>query len=187
MLALQPKLIRNMLPGTHSLHPKLLCRHYFPPPQTGADLYLLASNHPKVILNVLPGTYSLHPKLVHEAYVVSTFFHPKLVPIYTCLTSIRNWYWTCFLARIPFTLNWRTKPMHACFHPPQNVILNVLPGTHSLHPKLVHEAYVVTTFFHPKPNGCPFIHAWPPPETDTEHASWHAFLVFPPSWYRKPV
>ena len=48
---------------------------------------MLASIRPKVILNVLPGTHSLHPKLVHEAYVVSIFFHPKLVPIYTCLTS----------------------------------------------------------------------------------------------------
>ena len=86
--------------GTHSLHPKLVHEaysQYFPPPQTGAHLYMPAP-HPKLILNVLPGTHSLHPKLVHEAYVVSTFLHPKLVPIYTCLLpSAPNWYWMCFL------------------------------------------------------------------------------------------
>ena len=155
-----------------------LCSHYFPPPQTGAHLYMPAP-HPKLILNVLPGTHSLHPQLVHNAYVVNIFLDSKLVPIYTCLLpSTPTWYWTCFVARIPFTPNWYNL-YSEYFPPPQTgahlymlasirpkVILNVLPGTHSLHPKLVLSS---------TPNWCPFIHACRPHETDTERASWHAF------------
>ena len=110
---LHPKLILNMLPGTHSLHPNLAHEayacllpstpkcdteraswHAFPSPQTGT--------------RSLCSHYFLPPQT-------------KRVPIYTCLTSTRNWYWTCFLARIP-----------------------------GLSSKLVHEACVVSTFLHPK-------------------------------------
>ena len=181
LASIRPNVILNVFPGTHSLHPELVHEaysQYFPPPQTGAHLYMPAP-HPKLILNVLPGTHSLHPQLVHNAYVVNIFRDSKLVPIYTCLLpSTPTWYWTCFVARIPFTPNWYNL-YSEYFPPPQTgahlymlasirpkVILNVLPGTHSLYPKLVLSS---------TPNWCPFTHACRPHETDTERASWHAF------------
>ena len=146
---------------------------------------MLASIRPKVILNVFPGTHSFHPKLVHEAYY-SQYFPPPQAGAHLYMP-------------VP--------------HP--KLILNVLRGTHFLQPKLVHEAYVVRIFLHPKlvpfihacfhlpqsdiermahipftpnwytkpmqsvfsstPNWCWFIHACPPPESDTEHAFWRAF------------
>ena len=40
----------------------------------------------------------------------------------------------------------RAHSLQMLSHP--KLILNMLPGTYSLHPKLVHEAYVVTIFLH---------------------------------------
>ena len=167
MPAFHPKLILNMLSGAHSLHPKLVhnaCVVTIFSTPNWFHLYMLVSFRPKVILN----PWHAFPSLQTETtYIVSTFLHPKLMPIYTCLLpSAPKWDWTCFLARIPFThLSPQTDTRSLCsqyFPPPQTgahlymlashpkLILNMLSGAHSLHPKLVHEAYVVSTFLHPK-------------------------------------
>ena len=89
--------------------------HFFPPPQTGAHLYMPAL-HPKLIRNLLPGMHSLHPKLGTQSLCSHYCFHPKLLHIYTyLLPSAPNWYWMCFLARIPVTLNLYMKPMWSSF------------------------------------------------------------------------
>ena len=83
---------------------------------------------------MLPGTHSLHPKLVHEAYGVTTFFHPKLVPIYTCLASTETdtEHASCHGYSSPQTRTrslcglfsstpeWCLECIHACFHLPKS-------------------------------------------------------------------
>ena len=109
---LRPKLIVNVLPSRHSLLPNW---QYFRPTQFGAHLYMPAL-YTKLLMNMLPGTHSLHPKLVHQSLCSHYCFHPKLLHIYTCLLpSAPNWYWMCFLARIPVTLNLYMKPMWSSF------------------------------------------------------------------------